>query len=133
MPISITNESGGANYGNPFVGPVDHTAVVKVDISAMTNAEIDSKGYLKPGVPFKENGTLIGSGEKLFGVTIEAIKVAAGNESADLSGATDCFVAVGTVGQISQDIAEDNLGRSYTADEIASFNLAGSKIVLLPT
>ena len=133
MPISITNTAGGANYGNPFVGPVDHPAHIKVDISGLTDDEIDANGYLKPGVPLKENGTLVGSAEPVFGVTIEAIKILPDNASATIAAGVDCFVAVGTLGQINQDIAEDNLGRAYTAAEIAGFNLAGSKLVLLPT
>lgn len=133
MPIRITNTAGGTGYGNPFVGPADHTTHVKVDISGMTNKEIDAYGYLKPGVPLRETGVLLGSGHLVFGVTVEAQKIIADNESATIAAGTDCFVAVGTIGQVNQDIIEDNLGRALTADEIAGFNLAGSKIVLLPT
>jgi hypothetical protein len=137
MPISIVNTDGGMNYGNVFVGPVDHPAHIKVDISGLTDKEVDSRGYLKPGVPFEEDGTLVGSGEFVFGVTIEAVKlplaVLPATTSSLGSETSDCFVAVGTIGQVSQDVAEDNLGRAYTGDEIAGFNVAGSKLVLLPT
>lgn len=137
MPLAITNTAGGTNYGNPFVGPVDHPAHVKVDISGLTDKEVDSHGYLKPGVPLEEDGTKVGSGEFVFGVTIEAVKlplVTIPPTDASLATETnDCFVAVGTIGQVSQDIIEDNLNRALTADELAGFNLAGSKLVLLPT
>jgi hypothetical protein len=137
MPLRIQNISGGMNYGNPFVGPVDHPAHIKVDISGLTVNEVDSNGYLKPGVPFEEDGTTVGSGEFVFGVTIEAVKLPLTTvppTNGTLATETnDCFVPVGTIGQVSQDIIEDNLGRALTADELAGFNLAGSKLVLLPT
>jgi hypothetical protein len=133
MPIFITEVAGGASYASPFVGPVDHPAHVKLDISGMTDDEIDANGYIKPGVPLRESGVLIGSGNPVFGVVIEATKVAADNASGTLAAATDVFVAVATIGQVNQDIIEDNLGRALTADEIAGFNLAGSKLTLLPT
>jgi hypothetical protein len=137
MPLDITNVTGGKSYGNPFVGPVDHPAHVKVDISGLTTKEVDSSGYLKPGVPLEEDGTTVGSGEFVFGVTIEAVKlplVTVPPTNDTLATEThDCFVAVGTIGQVNQDIMEDNLDRALTADEIAGFNLAGSKLVLLPT
>lgn len=134
MPLSITNTAGGASHGNPFVGPVNHTAHIKPDISALSNKEIDTNGYLKPGVPFKQAGTLVGSGEFVFGVTVEAVKVAASNSSGDIAAVTtDPFVAVAVIAAVNQDIIEDTLGRSLTADELAGFDLAGSKIVLIRT
>ena len=134
MPISITTTTGGTVHGNPFVGPIDQTAHVKADLSALSTNEVDADGYLKPGVPLTAAGILVGTSPAyVFGVVPEAVKIAADNATATLSAATDCFVAVGTVGQVSQDIIEDNLGRSLTADELAGFNRAGSKLVLIPT
>jgi hypothetical protein len=137
MPLSITNTAGGSSHGNPFVGPLNHTAHVKVDISGLTTNEVDEHGFLKPGVPLKQNGTLVGAGAFVFGVTVEAAKLnlttvpptntTLGTETGDL------FVAVGTIGQVSQDIIEDNLGRALTADELAGFDVAGSKITLIRT
>lgn len=135
MPITVTSTAGGTAHGNVFVGPVAHTAHIKVDVSALTSAEVDMYGYLKPGVPFLASGLLVTAGF-VYGVTLEAIKVAASNSSADLAAvvtAGDPFVAVGTIGQVNQDIAEDNLGRAYTTAELAGFDLAGSKLVLLRT
>ncbi len=133
MPLRISTTDGGASHGNPFVGPIDHTAHVKVDVSALTTYEIDANGYLKPGVPLTQAGILVASGY-VFGVTVEAVKVANSNSSADIAAVTvDPFVAVATAGQVSQDIAEDTLGRAYTAAELAGFDLAGSKLVLIRT
>lgn len=137
MPMAITSTDGGMSYGNPFVGPVNHTAHVKVDISGLTDKEVDSQGYLKPGVPLKEAGTLVGSAEAVFGVTIEAVKlplaVLPATTSSLGSETGDCFVAVATIGQVNRDVIEDNLGRALTSDEVTGFGLAGSHIVLLPT
>jgi hypothetical protein len=209
--------AGGAGYNSLglFVGPVDHTDVVRVDVSALTTAEVDADGYLKPGVPFKSDGTLCarrpgqytkvaaggaaaaqltvtgiattdqltgvilhvnsgsaslirvsdltseftipaankivntGSGtvttgesllvtyettaEYVFGVVMEPVKVAAANDGTSLSAATDIDVAVARVGVINRDAAEDNLGRAYTAIELAAFAAKGSHLAVTLT
>jgi hypothetical protein len=135
MPLSITTTSGGTSHGNPFVGPIQYTAHIKPDISALTANEVDANGYLKPGVPFLASGLLVsGAGQTIFGVTVEAVKVAASNSAADIAAVTnDPFVAVCTIGQVSQDIIEDNLGRALSANEIAALAAAGCRLVLIPT
>lgn len=132
MPISIATTAGGLAHAPVFVGDIVNTDAVKVDISTLSTNEIDADGYLKPGVPFAKDGLLVGSGVAVWGVTIEPIKIAAGNAAGDISGATDCFVAVG-FGLVNRDIAEDNLGRALTSDEIAGFALAGSNCRLTRT
>lgn len=128
MPISYQTRAGeGTGYGNPFVGPVNHTDAVAVDLSGLTDDEVDAHGYIKPGVPLTVDGALVAAEGAVHGVTIEAIKVAAGNASADLTGTVD--IALGTIGQVNQAVAEDNLGRAYTAAEVAGF--AGSGLILL--
>jgi hypothetical protein len=133
MPISIQKTTGGLAHAPVFVGEILATDAVKVDISALSSNEIDANGYLKPGVPFQKSGLLVAADTPVFGVTIEAIKIADGNAAGDISGAVDCFVAVGTHGVINRDIAEDVLGRAYTAAEIAGFALAGSNLHLTRT
>ena len=55
-----TVRAGGVSLTNaPFVGPVDHTSTVRVDLSGLTSAEVDSDGILKPGVPLTKAGTLV--------------------------------------------------------------------------
>lgn len=132
MPIGIAKTAGGLGHACPFVGEIASTDVVKVDISALTTFEVDSDGYLKPGVPFLKTGLLVTAGG-VYGVTIEAIKIATANDSSTLGAAVDCFVALGTIGTVNRDISEDNLGRAYTAAEIAGFDLAGSKLHLTRT
>lgn len=133
MPIRVTTTAGGTNYANPLVGPADHVAHVKLDISGMTTDEVDTDGYLKPGVLLTKAGILVGVAPAFpFGVVFEAIKVASGNTA--LAGDTsDPLVAVCTHGIINRDLAEDNLGRAYNANEIASCDLAGSHLVLTTT
>ena len=134
MPLRISTTDGGSSHSNPFVGPIVATAHVKVDVSDLSNKEIDDNGYLKPGLPLKQDGNLVGSGAFVFGVTVEAVKVAESNSSADIAAVTnDPFVAVATICQVSQDIIEDTLGRSLTADELAGFDVAGSKVSLIRT
>lgn len=132
MPLAITTTAGGTNYASPFVGPVDHVVHIKIDISGLTTDEVDADGYLKPGVPFLSTGLLVTAGA-VYGVTIEAAKVAADNASATLAAATDVLIACATHGIVNRDIAEDNLGRAYAAAEIAGFAAAGSTLKLTTT
>ncbi|HRH45813.1 MAG TPA: hypothetical protein PKY82_29495 [Pyrinomonadaceae bacterium] len=125
MPLNITKTSGGLTHSPVFVGQILGTDVVKIDISDLSDKEVDENGYLKPGVPFMKDGNPVGSSGVVWGVTIEPIKIATGNTDTILDAATDCFVTVG-FGLVNRDIAEDNLGRAYTSDEIAGFDLAGS-------
>lgn len=121
----------GKTYGSAFVGPVDHTVQILIDVSGLTDDEVDQYGYLKPGVPFTKAGVLVAALGFVYGVTIEAIKVADDNAAPTLAAATDVMVAVGVIGVVNRDAAEEMLGRAYTAAEIAGFDLAGSKLVLL--
>ena len=131
MPIRFTKTvQSGTIYGNPFVGPINHTVAIPVPLSALTDDEIDADGYLKPGIPLTKAGALVGVGGEVFGVTVEPVKVADNNEAATIAALGTAWIAVvTTAAQVNQDIAEDNLGRAYTADEIAGFR--GSGITLL--
>lgn len=59
MPITVEKTTGGPVYASPFVGPLNHTAKIDVDLSALTADEIDAKGYLKPGLPLGVGGALV--------------------------------------------------------------------------
>lgn len=125
MPLGVTTTAGGLSHSPVFVGEIQGTDVVKVDLSDLSDEEVDADGYIKPGVPLDKSGNIIGNGIPVWGVTIEPIKVASGGTDAILDAATDCFVAVG-FGLCNRDVMEDNLGRALSADEIAGFDLAGS-------
>jgi len=135
--IEIEKTSGGQSHTSPFVGPTNHPLSVLADISELTTKEVDVNGYLKPGVPFKKDGTLCDgtAGEFVFGVTIEATKIVAANPTnATLAADTRTVpVTVAVICVVNRDIAEDVLERAYTASEIAAFDAAGSKCVLSRT
>lgn len=136
MPMAIENVAGGTSYVNPFIGGVDHPAQIKVDVSALTTDEVDAFGYLKPGVPLTKAGILVGAAPAfVYGVTFEAQKIVPANPTnVTLAAVTaDPIITVNTVGHINRDALEDNLGRALTADEIAGFDAAGSKIALSAT
>ena len=135
MPMLITKTAGGTGYGNVFIGGVNHPAQIKVDVSGLTTDEVDQFGYLKPGVPLTKTGVLVTTGLFVYGVTIEAQKIVPDNPTnTTLAAVTaDPIITVNTVGHVSRDVLEDNLGRALTADEIAGFDLAGSKIALSAT
>lgn len=137
MPIQITSTAGGTAYASPFVGEVDKTLHVKADLSQFTTDEVDAFGQLKPGVPLTSGGILVAVNNAVYGVTVEAVKLplavvpptntSLGSETAD------CLVAVATHVNVNRDIAEDNLGRAYSAAEIAGFAYAGSTCKLTTT
>jgi hypothetical protein len=139
MPVRFnkTVTSPGTIYGRPFIGPTNHTAQISVDITLLTAAEVDSFGYLKPGVPFTAAGILVGAAAIVFGVTPEPLDVlhilpySGITFAAALAAAGVQQLAVCTIGQVNRKIMEDNLGRVLTANEIAGFGLAGCLIKLL--
>lgn len=137
MPIEIRKSSGGPVIPNPFVGPVEYRATVRVDVSGLTDKEVNEQGYLKPGVLLKKDGTLIagdggdpeGPDGRAYGAVVEATKVAESNTAAALAAASDIDVAVCTIGQINQKILEDLLDRALTTFEIAG--VEGTPLVLV--
>lgn len=59
MPMSVTTRTGGDSYPNPFLGPINHTVAIDVNIANLTSDEVDSYGALKPGVPLTAAGALL--------------------------------------------------------------------------
>lgn len=132
MPLKFTATTGGDVYGNPFVGPINHTVSIDVDLTALTSDEIDAKGYLKPGLPLDKAGALVGAAPAfVYGIVVEATKVAEGNAAGDISGAGTQMITVALISAVNKDVVEDNLARALTADELAGFDRAGSKTVLI--
>lgn len=138
MPISVKETAGGQGYGNPLVGKPGPPTHIKLDVSGMTTDEVDAYGYLKPGVPLTSAGILVGASPAfVYGVVQEAIKLPLsvipptnGSLAADTS---DPLIALPTSGLVNRDVAEDNLGRAYTANELAGFIAAGSNFSLTTT
>lgn len=135
MPPRIQNTvtAGGQGYQDPFIGrSLDHTLSIATDITALSDDEIDSGGYLIPGLPLNADGELLGAGDYVAGVVPEATKVAAGNDATSIAAALAAHpVIVCNRGNVSRDAMEYNLGRSLTAEEIAGFTVAGSQLTLL--
>lgn len=140
MPLDVQAVVGGSAYASPMVGPVDHVVHGKLDVSGLTIADVDEAGYLKPGLPLKSVGgllVLIGGAAAAPLIVHEAIKLPlAVIPPTDVSLAAvtnDPLIAVATHGIVNLDIAEDNLGRVYTANEKTSFVTAGSHLALTTT
>lgn len=136
MPISITSLSGGGTvYGSPFIGPVEYVQQIAIDVTALTTREVDSDGYLKPGVPFKANGDLVGApAESILGVVIEPLKVASGNGAGDFSAASAAHqIGLATIGQLNRDVIEDNLGAVISVDELDAFSDIDCHLILSAT
>lgn len=134
MPPKVTKNVVGASqdYGHPMIGPVNHVHQLAVNIAVLTSREVDAKGYLKPGVLFDKAGALIGIAPAFaYGVVVAPLKVAASNVAGDLTAAGVVRVAVCRIGIVNGDIAEDNMGAVYTANELAGFERAGSHLGLV--
>jgi hypothetical protein len=140
VPIEIRNTAGGPVYASPMVGPVHHTLHKKIDLSLLTTAEVDADGYLKPGCVFKEAAGLlvpVGAAAGVIFIVHEAVKLALvtipptnttlGTETGDH------LIAVASHGVVNLDIAEDNKGIAYTANELTSFVTAGTHLALTTT
>lgn len=131
MPMRAqTNTSPGTVYGRAARGVVEHTDQRAIVVSGLTANEVDGDGYLIPGVPFSRAGVLVGAAVPVYGVSIEPIKVAKSNSGTDLTAAGTVQVTLQVIGIVNRKIAEDNMGRAYTANEIAGFDLAGSLLRL---
>jgi len=132
MPIKVTKTTGSGVYGQPFVSDIMGKAHVQVDVSALTTREVDSEGYLKPGVVLTLAGLLPTVAGDKVGVVFEPIKLAETNTG--LAGITaDPFIVVATIGVLNRDIMEDNIGAALSAAEVNALNGAGSRLQLLLT
>ena len=113
-------------------GNVQYTLAIPVDLTLMTNKEIDADGNLKPGIPLDRTGTMIGAAPAfVYGVTVELFKVAEDNTAPSIAALGTQDVPVTLLCAVVRDIAEDILDRAYTANELAGFDRAGSKCILI--
>jgi hypothetical protein len=131
MPMDFTRTAGDRVYGNAFIGDASQVDHIKLDVSDLTTNEVDASGRLKPNVPLKQDGTLADgtAGEKIYGLTLEATKLPGrtSNTSPALGAdTTDPLIAVCTDCQINRDLAEGNLGRAFTPNELAAMAASGS-------
>lgn len=83
MPTTVTEyASAGVLYASALIGNYQ-TLAVKVDVSALTNTQVDANGYLKPNVPLN-----------LDGLALAGLQPVPQVETATVSGA---ITATGTV------------------------------------
>jgi hypothetical protein len=139
MPMFTSSTAGADVYAPVFTNAVLGLQQVNVDVSELTTDEVDADGYLKPGAAFKKDGTVADGtgGEFIYAVnpepqflghtTIPPTNVSLAADTRTVS------LGMGTIGEVNRDIAEDNLGRAYNANELAAFNAAGSMIHLTNT
>src|SRR3954470_3838655 len=100
MPLrNVVTSAPGNIYARPFEGPVDHRSQGIVDITTLTNAEIDAQGNIKPGVPMRQItpgvfGLVNAAGQAVWGVTMESIKAIPTNGAADIAAGSTTFPLV---------------------------------------
>lgn len=139
MPLAIKKTAGTTTYGPVFIGAILGMQQVVVDVSELTTDEVDADGWLKPGVAFKKDGTVADGtgGEFIYAVNPEPqnLRLATITPTNVSLAADTSTVPLGmaTIGEVNRDIAEDNMGRAYNANELAAFNAAGSMIHLTNT
>jgi hypothetical protein len=135
--MHVKKTAGTTTYAPVFLGEILAMEQVLVDVSELTTDEVDADGWLKPGVPFKQDGTLAdGSGhiyavnpepQNLHLATVPPTNTSLGNDTKTYP------LGMGTMGTVNRDVIEDNLGRALTADELTAFATAPCKINLTLT
>jgi len=90
MPLSVTNTVAGVVHPNPFLGPIDHTVPVRVDVSELSSDEVDTHGFLKAGVILTREGLLPSSD----GILLEAGGLAIGSTVEQYSTASTLDVII---------------------------------------
>lgn len=137
MPMRVKKTAGDTTYAPVFLGEILAMEQVLVDVSELTTAEVDADGWLKPGVPFKQDGTLADGSGRIYAVNPEPQNLfLATVPPTDVSLAADTKLfplGMGTMGTVNRDIIEDNLGRALTANELTAFEAAAGKINLTLT
>lgn len=137
MPLKVKKTAGGTTYAPVFLGEILAMEQVLVDVSELTTAEVDADGWLKPGVPFKQDGTLADGSGHIYAVNPEPQDLMLSTippTDVSLAADTKTFpLGMGTMGIVNRDVIEDNLGRALTANELTAFTTAPCKINLTLT
>lgn len=132
MPLSVTTTAGGTVHPSPFIGPINHTVQLLVDISTLSADEVDASGYIRPGTILQQTGAAISAPAQIaYGCVVEATKVATG--VAGLATEPDVEVGVALYCVLNRDIMEDSMGRVLSADELAAIDVAGSHVAITNT
>ena len=131
--MRVNEQPGGSFYRAAFHDPVQGVPVriTPADFDGLPAGGgdwLDSEGYLKPGTPLKEDGTLADgldaagavAAESAEFVTMHAVRIAESNASADLTGAPGVDIGAATRGDIVTEHVEEALGRALSAEERSS-------------
>lgn len=137
MPMHVKKTAGGTTYTPVFLGEILAMEQVLVDVSELTTDEVDADGWLKPGVPFKQDGTLADGSGHIYAVNPEPQDLRLDTvppTNVSLAADTKTYpLGMGTMGTVNRDVIEDNLGRALTANELTAFATAPCKINLTLT
>lgn len=137
MPMHVKKTAGGTTYAPVFLGEILAMEQVLVDVSELTTDEVDADGWLKPGVPFKQDGTLADGSGHIYAVNPESQNLRLDTvppTNVSLAADTKTYpLGMGTMGTVNRDVIEDNLGRALTANELSAFAAAPCKINLTLT
>lgn len=134
MPMGIRSvQAAGEVHPNPWLGPIDHTVAIRIDVSTLTTAEVDTRGFLKPGVLFRRNGTPAGAqtGEQEVYITggaagtLAVSGIAVGDQLLEVT----YFVGAGTtVTNVSDLTAEFTINGAGTINNTAGTATTGGKL-----
>jgi hypothetical protein len=137
MPMHVKKTAGDTTYAPVFIGEILAMEQVLVDVSELTTDEVDADGWLKPGVPFKQDGTLADGSGCIYAVNPEPQNLHLATvppTNTSLSNDTKTYpLGMGTMGTVNRDVIEDNLGRALTGNEVTAFATAPCKINLTLT
>ena len=125
MPMRVKKTTADSLYNPVFIGEILAMEQVLIDVSELTTDEVDADGWLKPGVPFKQDGTLADGSGHIHAVNPEPQNLHLATvppTNASLAADTKTFpLGMATMGTVNRDIIEDNLGRALTANELTAF------------
>lgn len=144
MPPTIKKTAGGSAYVIPFIGRVDHTVHVQVDLTLLSTSQVDTDGILKPGVVLPMHGGALGSANGVAQVetaTVAGVIIAAGagNVSVEVSskgfadGSKTFAVAVENSDTAAQVAAKIRAALSADAETAALFTVSGAGAAVILT
>ncbi len=151
MPLKVTNVAGGTVHPSPFLGPINHSVPVRVDVSGLGSDEVDAFGFLKPGVILTREGKLaldasylISSAALAIGSTVEEysfgafVGVVDGQQFAVALDATIAFTGAHTItalkfGVVVIQVTPAGVVTSIVASATQAYDTAAEALDAAPT
>lgn len=112
MPMFIEEAQGQTLYQPPFVGRLDYTLHLLVDVSSLTTSEVDAGGRLVPGLPLTRAGRPV---------------AAQGSSTAATAIADDDNTGNGTVSSLAGKVGGKAEVITLKARSATSFEVRGSR------